>query len=118
MSVTMGTLTAAASVPPGTDAAAPPAPRARPPGNRPSQDLAASRRLGSDASVPSPSGGPNEGHRRGPHQDTGQVPGPRRAADTAAAPRQSMPAAGLAAPLPIASPGPDLSCTDDPELFF
>jgi hypothetical protein len=29
-----------------------------------------------------------------------------------------MPAAGLAAPLPIASPGPDLSCTDDPELFF
>jgi WhiB family transcriptional regulator, redox-sensing transcriptional regulator len=29
-----------------------------------------------------------------------------------------MPAAGLAAPLPIASLGPDLPCTDDPELFF
>lgn len=68
--------------------------------------------------MPSLAGGPNEGHRRGPHQDTGQVPGPRRAADTAAAPGQSMPAAGLAAPLPIASPGPDLPCTDDPELFF
>jgi len=112
----MRTLTAAASVPPGT--AGPPAPRARPPGNRPSQDLAAFRRLGSGASMPSPAGGPNEGHRRGPHQDTGQVPGPRRAADTAAAPGQSMPAAGLAAPLPIGSPRPDLPCRDDPELFF
>jgi WhiB family transcriptional regulator, redox-sensing transcriptional regulator len=29
-----------------------------------------------------------------------------------------MPAAGLAAPLTIASPGPDLPCADDPELFF
>ena len=42
--------------------------------NRPNQDLAASRRLGSGASMPSPAGRPNEGHRRGPHQDTVRFP--------------------------------------------
>lgn len=33
-------------------------------------------------------------------------------------PGNSAPAAGLAGLLPIASPGADLPCTDDPELFF
>jgi len=58
-------------------------------------------RLGSAASQPSPTGGPNEGHRCWPRQDNG-----------------CLAAAGLTAPLPAASLHPDLPCTDDPELFF
>jgi WhiB family transcriptional regulator, redox-sensing transcriptional regulator len=115
MSVQMRKLTAAASVSLGT--VEPPAPWAPPSGNRPSQDFAASQRPGSGASMPSPAGGPNEGHRCWPRQDNCQVPEPRRAAETAAVPRESVPAAGLVAP-PIASLGPDLPCTEEPELFF
>ena len=95
----MRKLTAAASVSLG--AVEPPAQGARPSGNRPSQDFAASQRLGSGASMPSPAGGPNEGHRCWPRQDNG-----------------CLAAAGLTAPLPAASLGPDLPGTDDPELFF
>lgn len=91
--------TAVASVPPGT--AEPPALWARPSRNGPSQDIAASPRLRSSTSRPSPTGGPDDDHRSWPRQDNGYLP-----------------AAGLAAPLPPASPGPDLPCTDDPELFF
>ena len=47
-----------------------------------------------------------------------QVPRPRPPAETAAVPAESVPPAGLAAPPPVASPGPDLPCTGDPELFF
>jgi hypothetical protein len=79
----------------------PPAPCARPSGNGQGQDISASPRLGSGASQPSPTSGPNGGHRRWPRQDNG-----------------CLAAAGLTAPLPAASLGPDLPCTDDPELFF
>ena len=65
------------------------------------QDIAAAPRLGLDASQPSPTGGPNEGHRCCPRQDN-----------------VCLAAAGLTALLPVASLGPDLPCTDDPELFF
>ncbi len=82
MSVQMRKLTAAASVSLGT--VEPPAPCARPSGNGQGQDIAASPRLGSGASQPSPTGGPNEGHRRRPRQDNG-----------------SLAAAGLTAPLPL-----------------
>jgi len=91
--------TAAASVPPGT--AEPPAPWAQPTRNGPNQDIAASPRLRLGASQPSPTSGPNEGHRCWPRQDN-----------------SCLPAAGLPAPLPVASLGLDLPCTDDPELFF
>jgi WhiB family redox-sensing transcriptional regulator len=96
MSVQTRKLTAAAA---GT--VEPPAPCSRPSGNGQDQDIAASPVLGSGASQPSPTGGPNEGHRRWPRQDNG-----------------CLAAAGLTAPLPTASLGPDLPCTDDPELFF
>ncbi len=89
----------AASVPPGT--AEPPAPRARPSRSGPGQDNAASPRPGSGASPTSPAGGPGEGHRTWPNQGNG-----------------CLPATGPAARLPVASPGPGLPCTDDPELFF
>src|SRR5262245_50992564 len=90
--------TAAAPVPLGT--VEPPAQGARPSGHGQRQVFAAPRlRLG--ASRPSPTSGPNEGHRCRPRQDTG-----------------CLPAAGLTAPLPAATPGPGLPCTDDPELFF
>jgi WhiB family transcriptional regulator, redox-sensing transcriptional regulator len=92
-------LTAAASVSLG--AVEPPAQTARPSGNGQRQVSAASPRLGSDASQPSATGGPSEGHRCWPRQDNG-----------------CLPAAGLAALLPVVSLGPDLPCTDDPELFF
>ena len=95
----MRKLTAAASVSLG--AVEPPAQGARPPGNGPSQDVAAAPRLRLGASQPSPTGGRNEGHRRWPRQDNG-----------------CLPAAGLAALLPVASLGPHLPCADDPELFF
>lgn len=49
---------------------------------------------------------------------TSQVPGPRRTAETAAVAGESAPGTGLAALLPVVSLGPDLPCTDDPELFF
>jgi hypothetical protein len=95
----MRKLTAAASVLLGTGE--PPAQGARPSGNGQRQVLAASPRLGLGASEPSPTGGPNEGQRCWARQDNG-----------------CLPAAGLAALLPVASLGPGLPCTDDPELFF
>jgi WhiB family transcriptional regulator, redox-sensing transcriptional regulator len=70
----------------------PPARRPRPSGNGRRQVFAASLRLGLGASQPSPTGGP---------LDDG-----------------CLPAARLAALLPVANLGPDLPCTDDPELFF
>ena len=95
----MRKLTAAASVPRRT--AEPPAHGARPSGNGQRQEFAASPRLRSGASQPSSASGPNEGHRCWPRQDNG-----------------CLAAAGLTALLPVASLGPDLPCTDDPELFF
>ena len=95
----MRKLTAAASVSLGT--VEPPAQGARPSGNGQRQYIAASLRLRSAASQPSPTGGPNEGHRYWLRQDNG-----------------CLAAAGLTAPLPAASLGPDLPGTDDPELFF
>ena len=98
VSVTMRKLAAAALVPLGT--VEPPALGARPSGNGRRQEFAAPRlRLG--ASQPSPASGPNEGHRCWPRQDN-----------------SCLPAAGLTALLSAASLGPDLPCTDDPELFF
>jgi WhiB family transcriptional regulator, redox-sensing transcriptional regulator len=73
----------------------------RPSGNGQRPELAASARLRLGASQPSPTGRPNEGHRRWPRQDNG-----------------CLPAAGLTAPLPVANLGPDLPCAHDPELFF
>jgi Transcription factor WhiB len=99
MSVQMRKLTAAASVSLGT--VEPPAQEARPSGNGRRQVFAASSRLGWGASQPSPTDGPDEDHRCWPRQDNGYLP-----------------AAGLAALLPVASLGPDLPCTDDPGLFF
>ena len=95
----MRKLTAAASV--SLSTAEPQAPWARPSGNGQGQDIAASpwQRLG--APQPSPTSGPNKDHRCWPRQDN-----------------SCLPAAELAAPLPAASLGPDLPCTDDPELFF
>ena len=78
----------------------PPAQGARPSGNGQRQVFAASQRLGLGASQPSPMGGPNESHRCWPRQDNDRLP-----------------AAGLAALLTVASLGPDLLCTDDPELL-
>src|SRR5258708_20669956 len=99
MSVQMRKLPAAASVPRGT--AEPPAQGARPSGNGQRQVFAAPPRLRLGASQPSPASGPDEGHRRWPRQDNG-----------------CLAAAGLPAPLPVTSPGPDLPCPDDPGLFF
>jgi WhiB family transcriptional regulator, redox-sensing transcriptional regulator len=95
----MRKLTAAASM--SLDTLEPPAQEARPSGNGQRQISAASPRLGSGASQPSPTGGPNEGHRCWPRQDNGCVP-----------------AAGPEALPPVASLGPDLPCTHDPGLFF
>jgi len=95
----MRKLTAAASVSLGT--VEPTAPGARPSGNGQRQEFAASPRLRSGASQPSSASGPDEGHRCWPRQDNG-----------------CLAAAGLTAPLPAASLGPDLPCTHDPELFF
>jgi WhiB family transcriptional regulator, redox-sensing transcriptional regulator len=95
----MRKLTVAASVSLGT--VEPAAQRARPSGNGQRQVSAASPRQGSGASQSSPTGRPNQGHRCWPRQDN-----------------SCLPAAGLPAPLPVASPYPDLPCTDDPELFF
>lgn len=95
----MRKLTAAASVSPGT--VEPPAQGARPSGNGQRKAFTASPRLRLGASQPSPTSGPNEGHRCWPRQDNG-----------------CLAAGGLAALLPVASTGPDLPCTDDPELFF
>ena len=95
----MRKLTAAAAVSLGTVES--PAQGARPSGNGQCQEFAASpwQRLG--APQPSPTSGPNKDHRCWPRQDN-----------------SCLPAAELAAPLPAASLGPDLPCTDDPELFF
>ena len=95
----MRKLTAAASVSLGTVEAA--ARGARPSGNGRRQVFAASPRLRLGASQPSPTSGPNEGHRCWPRQDN-----------------SCLPAAGPTALLPVASLGPDLPCTADPELFF
>ena len=91
----MRKLTEAASVSLG------PAQGARPSGNGQRQEFAASPRQRLGASQPSPTSGPNEGHRCRPRQDN-----------------SCLPAAGPTALLPVASLGPDLPCTDDPELFF
>jgi len=99
MSLKTRKLTAGASVSPGT--VEPPAQWAWPSRNYASQGIAASERLGSGVSLPSPPGEPNECHRSWPRQDNG-----------------CLPAAGLAALLPVVSLGPDLPCADDPELFF
>ena len=91
----MRKLTEAASVSLG------PAQGARPSGNGQRQEFAASPRQRLGASQPSPTSGPNEGHRCWPRQDN-----------------SCLPAAGPTALLPVASLGPDLPCTADPELFF
>ena len=78
-----------------------PAQGARPSGNGQRRVFAASPRLELGAPQPSPTGERNEGHRCIPCQDNG-----------------CPPAAGPAALPPVASLGPDLPCTDDPELFF
>jgi hypothetical protein len=99
MSVQMRKLTAAA--PASLGAVEPPAQGARPSGNGQRQVFAASPRLILGASQPSPTSGPDEGHWYWPRHDNG-----------------CLAAAGPTALLPVASLGPDLPCTDDPELFF
>jgi hypothetical protein len=99
MSVQMRKLTAAAPVPLG--AVEPPVQGARPSGNGQRQVFAASPRLRLGASQPSPTSGPDDGHRCWPRHDNG-----------------CLAAAGLTALRMAASLGPDLPGTDDPELFF
>jgi len=95
----MRKLTAAAAVSLGTVEL--PAQGARPSGNGQCQEFAAypRQRLGAPPAIT--------------HERTQQ------GSQVLAAPGQQLPAAAeLAAPLPAASLGPDLPCTDDPELFF
>ena len=94
----MRKLAAAALVPLGT--VEPPGLGARPSGNGRRQEFAApAAEVGRIPAITA--SGPNEGHRCWPRQDN-----------------SCLPAAGLTALLSAASLGPDLPCTDDPELFF